>query len=51
MSLRDYFAGLALGPVLAGASSNTEDEMVTAARVSYAIADAMLAERLKQKPE
>lgn len=43
MSLRDYFAGVALGGVLSGAGAMVKDEFV--AERCYALADAMLRAR------
>lgn len=43
MSLRDWFAGMALSGMCA--DSNLQDEAQAFAKVSYKISDAMLAER------
>ena len=43
MSLRDYFAAKAIGPILQSAKSQREVDL--AAQAAYAIADAMLKAR------
>ena len=53
MSLRDYFAGKAITGVVAGYWSNQEMNelsLVYLAEEAYNIADAMLAQRLKDTP-
>lgn len=47
MSLRDYFAAKALSGLLSDLTKKGADEPKDFARVSYAIADAMLSERKK----
>jgi hypothetical protein len=53
MTLRDYFAGQALVPVVAAAdlsswpAASSDQAVAAIANVSYQIADAMLAERAK----
>ena len=47
MTLRDWFAGQALAGLYASETDDTEYEAAYAARRSYVIADAMLAERAK----
>lgn len=49
MTLRDWFAGMALHSVLAS-DSKVEDAPMVCAQEAYRIADAMLAERAKDKP-
>lgn len=51
MSLRDYFAGLAMqGLIASGADANRGHDgyMVTVAKLAFRYADAMLAERDKE---
>lgn len=48
MSLRDHFAGLALQGLIARSSGSRLADADVLARGSYAIADAMLAERVKK---
>lgn len=48
MSLRDHFAGLALQGLIARSSGIRLADADVLARGSYAIADAMLAERVKK---
>ena len=45
MTLRDYFAGIAMGTYLNSDDDTPED---ITARWAYAMADAMLAERIKK---
>ena len=47
MSLRDYFAGQAMGGQLADPDGEIDPKLI--ARWSYAYADAMLAEREKER--
>lgn len=50
MTLRDYFAGHALG-AFASSQWPSPGDASHIAQVSYAIADAMLAERSKESPQ
>lgn len=47
MSLRDYFAGQALGTLTAEALRLNHSEWAATAQHAYLVADAMLAERMK----
>jgi len=50
MSLRDYFAGQALAGLCANTNSNPDSKNALAfAKDAFALADAMLAEREKEK--
>ena len=48
MTLRDYFAAKAIEPILLNTALNTGYSLADAAKESYQIADAMLAERNKE---
>ena len=47
MTLRDYFAGQALMGFLSLYKMNGPEDQITVSKISYEIADSMLAERTK----